>query len=135
MNADELNQLVSTFIAHYANPVVMDQEMVFLRRDNSATAWAVDQVVDMGLDAPEKLWDFVLEVLRRNPPTEVIEILAAGPLEEFLTCCGESVIAKVEAQEASDERFRSLLGGVWQNRMSDAAWVRVCACRDVSEWC
>jgi hypothetical protein len=135
MNADELNQLVSAFIAHYANPVVMDQEMVLLRRDNSATAWAVDQVVDMGLDAPETLWDFVLEVLRRNPPTEVIGILAAGPLEEFLACCGESVIAKVEAQAASDERFRSLLGGVWQNRMSDAVWTRVCACRDASEWC
>lgn len=130
----ELDALVEAWIAHFCTPVVQDQDHVFMHRDNSATEWASEQVLNMVIFSPESLWRFVLEVLRRNPPVEVIENLAAGPLEDYLARCGETVIEQVERQAEQDPRFRSLLGGVWQNQMSDEVWARVCACRDTSEW-
>ena len=134
LSAEEVERLADAYVAHYANPVIWDENNVLLRRDSSATEWAKERIMDITDDTPEALWDIVLAVLRRNPPVEVIEILAAGPLEDFLARCGETVIEQVEYQAEREPRFRSLLGGVWQNRMSDEVWARVCACRDTSEW-
>lgn len=108
--------------------------MVLRERDNGATQWAADAVMDLAFEDPDGLWPLVLEVLQRDPPMEVIEVLAAGPLEDYLAKRGDTVIDRVEKQARSDPKFRSLLGGVWKNNMSDAVWARVQACWDRSEW-
>ena len=92
------------------------------------------KMIDLALENPEELWDPILEILKRDPPTEVIEVLAAGPLEDYIAKLGERVIDRVEVQAAADAKFRNLLGGVWRNSMSDAVWARVQACWDRSGW-
>jgi len=131
MTAQEIHDLATAYIAHFSNPIEWDAEHVATHRDNSDTRWASAKVVDITYENPELLWDFILEVLRRDPPDSVIEILAAGALEDYLTKCGESVIARVESRAATDSKFRDLLGGVWQNSMTEEVWARVKACRGI----
>jgi|ERR1700674_945077 len=134
MIENERAALAKAYIEHYSNPHEWDKGMVLLKRDNSATQWASDAILDLTYENPEALWDFILEVLQRDPPTEVIAVLAAGPLENCLAKCGTKVIARVEDRAHSDPRFRSLLGGVWRNTMLEKVWARVQACWDRSEW-
>jgi hypothetical protein len=131
---DTVKALAQAYIEHHSNSTHLDKDMVLTKRDNSSTEWAIDKIFDITYENPEDLWDLILEILHRDPPTEVIEVLAAGPLEDYLAKCGEKVIEKVEAQAAKDKKFKSLLGGVWQNAMSDEVWSRVKACWDRSEW-
>lgn len=134
MTQSEREALATAYIEHYSNPHEWGEEMVLLNRDNSATQWASDAIMDLAFENPEALWEFILEVLQRDPPTEVVEVLAAGPLEDCLAKCGEKVIDRVEERAKSDPKFRSLLGGVWRNSMSDDVWARVQASWDRSGW-
>jgi hypothetical protein len=134
MSPSELQALADAYVEHYSNPHEWDEEMVLRKRDNRGTEWAIDAVMDLAFEDPDALWWLILEILRRNPPIEVIEVLAAGPLEDYLAKCGEAAIDRVEKQAQRDPRFRSLLGGVWQNGMSDAVWARVQASWDRSGW-
>lgn len=113
---------------------VWDKENVLIERDNSGTNWASDTVMDMAYEKPEELWDFILEVLSRNRPNEVKEVLAAGPLEDYLAKLGPKVIDKIEKQAGTDAQFKNLLGGVWKNNMTDDVWERVQIFWDRSGW-
>jgi len=63
-----------------------------------------------------------------------MENLSAGPLEDLLAMHGPAIIDRVEAEAARDPTFAKLLGGVWQNRMTDEVWARVQAARDRRGW-
>ena len=126
--------MASAYIDHFSDQYVWDKDMVLTKRDTSATEWASEKMIDLALENPDELWDPILEILKRDPPTEVIEVLAAGPLEDYIARLGERVIDRVEAQAAADPKFRSLLGGVWRNSMSDEVWTRVQRCWDRSGW-
>jgi hypothetical protein len=134
MKRDEVEAMAAAYVEHFSEQVVWDKDLVLNKGDNSATQWASDKAIDLALENPEELWDFILEVLKRDPVMEVIEVLASGPLEDFIAKLGDMVIDKVEARAAADPKFRNLLGGVWRNSMSDEVWTRVQACSDRSGW-
>ena len=134
MTDSERSALAAAYIDHFSKPREWGADMVLVKRDNSATEWAIDKVFDITYEEPMALWDLILDILHRDPPNEVIEVLAAGPLEDYLVKCGSNVIEKVELQAAKDPKFRNLLGGVWKNTMTDDVWVRVQACWDRSGW-
>lgn len=134
MKKEEAEALAAAYIDHFSESYVWDNDLVLTKRDTSTTQWASDKAIDLALENPEELWDLILEILKRDPPTDVIEVLAAGPLEDYIPKLGEKVIDRVEAQAAADPRFKSLLGGVWRNSMSDEVWSRVQACSDRSGW-
>jgi hypothetical protein len=134
MKNEDIEALASAYIDHYSEQHVWDKDLVLTKRDTSATEWGSDKMMDLALENPEELWDIILEILKRDPPTEVIEVLAAGPLEDYIAKLGEKVIDRVEAQAAADPKFKNLLGGVWRNSMSDDVWRRVQACWDRSGW-
>ncbi|HUV96794.1 MAG TPA: hypothetical protein VMV98_04925, partial [Acidobacteriaceae bacterium] len=54
--------------------------------------------------------------------------------EDLLAKHCEIFIDRVEAEARKDPRFAKLLGGVWQNKMSDAVWKRVQAAWDRRGW-
>jgi len=112
MKREEVEALAIAFIDQFSDQYVWDKDMVLTKRDTSATEWASEKMIDLALENPEELWDPILEILKRDPPTEVIEVLAAGPLEDYIAKLGERVIDRVEAQAAADAKFRNLLGGV-----------------------
>lgn len=118
MTQDDIIALADTFIKDASRPL------------RSATVPGAGDYFDLAFNNLEGLWSMILEVLGRDPPDQVIAVLAAGPLEEYLAQGGDQVIGRVETQAGKDPKFRHLLGGVWKNSMSDEVWARVQACRD-----
>jgi hypothetical protein len=102
--------------------------------DDAEHEWVFDEVMDLTCERPHELLDFVLETLALEPPTETLEMLAAGPLEDYLATHGDEVIEDVEKLAKSNPKFASLLGGVWKNSMSDDVWKRVQAVWDRRGW-
>lgn len=101
--------------------------------DNIDIHWTDDYLINLSLKNEfDTLWEFVMRVYRKDLSQAVIGILAAGPLEDVLAARGDEYIGRVEILAANDQRFRYLLGGVWQNSMSSEVWERVCKVRQ--EW-
>ncbi len=96
--------------------------------------WVDDFEYEATYENPEVGFELVLNILRRKPTIEIIEVLAAGPLEQLLSNHGELVIEWVEKEAKSNKEFAGLLGGVWQNAMSEDIWNRVQSLWDRREW-
>ena len=96
--------------------------------------WAFEALYDLVSEDPEEAWPMILEILRLDQSPSVMENLSAGPLEDLLAKHGPAFIDRVEAEAARDQAFATLLGGVWQNRMTDEVWARVRAVRDRRGW-
>lgn len=83
---------------------------------------------------PEEAWQFILLTLKLDGSPRIQEVLSAGPLEDLLSKHGEAMIGSVENEARSNPSFASLLGGVWQNAMSESVWSRVQAVWNRSGW-
>jgi hypothetical protein len=125
-----IHALATAFIERYSKTHAWDKDMVLQKIDKAGTDWASDEIFDITYERPADLWALILEVLRRTDDWEVLAVLAAGPLEDYLAKLGEHVIAEIEAYAAADAKFKQLLAGVWKNLISDEVWERVCRCRD-----
>ncbi|WP_158987931.1 DUF6869 domain-containing protein [Lysobacter panacisoli] len=80
-------------------------------------------------DAAEEIWNFVLAVLAKSPPHEVLTNLAAGPMEDLIAYEGDAFIERIELHARRDPAFRHLLGGVWKNQTPPKIWQRIEAAR------
>ena len=96
--------------------------------------WVGDFEYEATYEKPELGLELILEVLRLDPSIEIIEVLAAGPLEDLLSQHGESMITKIEFLARNNGKFANLLGGVWQNSMPEEVWNRVQKVWDRSGW-
>ena len=103
-------------------------------REYDEAFWAFEELDDLCTDSPEDAWEIILGVLARDLSDEDIGMLAAGPLEDLLARHGRSIIERVEHEARRNPAFASLLGGVWQNTMSDDIWTRVMAVWDRRGW-
>ena len=90
---------------------------------------ASDRLDELIEHSPEEAWSFILEANSRPYSDKRRSMLAAGPLENLLGSHGESLISRIEHESKSDPRFKALLLGVWQGRMTDPIWARVQALR------
>lgn len=96
--------------------------------------WAHNVMSDAVQDDPERPWPLILEILARDRSAPVVELLAAGPLEDLLAIQGSAFIDRIEAEAKHNPAFAKLLGGVWKNTMSDDIWARVQAVWDRRGW-
>lgn len=74
---------------------------------------------------PEAAWAAIVELSRQPLTAEQIAVLAAGPLEDLLTCRGPVFIDRVEREARVSRVFRHLLGGVWRSSIPEPVWRRV----------
>jgi len=70
-------------------------------------------------ESPDLLWHIVLEVVRTDPPLEVQEILAAGPLEDLIQDFGAEMVDRIASEAASNPAFANLLPRVWIPKSDD----------------
>ena len=88
--------------------------------------WALETYMDWTIDEKhEELWRFTLEVLKREPSPELMNILAAGPLEDLMQDYGPLYIDRVEKEARTHVKFRKLLAGVWKADIKDDIWKRM----------
>ena len=100
-----LSKVAQAYVAYHAEPHEWTQDLVLQERDRSHEAWAIDYVFDQTFESPGWLWEFVLELLSLDPPDPVLEVLAAGPLEDYLAKLGTEVIEQVEARAKVDRNW------------------------------
>jgi hypothetical protein len=84
---------------------------------------------------PDTGWAVILRILDRlnaDPKDPLFKIFAASPVEDFIADHGAIVIDRVEAEAATNPRFKLLLGGVWRRGMPLDIWERVERCRERS---
>jgi len=91
---------------------------------NCASGWANEFLFDClnMKNKPERVWEFILEVYKRELDERVTSVLAAGPVEDLLVHFGPQYIDRVETLAKEDPNFNYLLGGVWKNAMTDDVW-------------
>jgi hypothetical protein len=75
-------------------------------------------------DEPERAWLLLLQILERDNSTHVLEMLAAGPLEDLIQYHGPAFIERIESQAKANPVFRHALGGVWESSTPEI-WKRV----------
>jgi len=90
-----------------------------------ATFQAFEQFEGAVAQDPELAWQAILNVLEQSENEFVLENLAAGPLETLIGRHAAGFIDRVEQRARVDERFRWLLGGVWQGLIPQEFWQRV----------
>jgi hypothetical protein len=72
----------------------------------------------------------IVEIIASKDGSDpVLEVLAAGPLENLLVKHGSVLIDQVEELAQRSPVFRGLLGGVWQRETESAVWERIVAAR------
>jgi len=111
-------------IADWATAYI-EAQMIPKIPGNHPLWWAIHRfmLVD-STTSPEDCWLAILEILSRNPPQEVIQVLAAGALEDLINHHGPEFIERIELEARRNSAFRHLLGGVWRNSTPEV-WARV----------
>jgi hypothetical protein len=86
-------------------------------RDQDDNLFAImDFERDLREDDPDKMIDWILQILKIEFNPVLLSLLAAGPLEDVISV---GTIDRIEREARADSRFRELLGGVWYYRASD----------------
>ena len=117
MTTADISTLADSWIAYWLQPESSPEQ--------EALSWVTDQEYELVRNCPDEAWFLILEILRRNNSSQIVELLAAGPLEDLLAHHGERMIASVETEAKGNPEFARLLGGVWKNAMSEEVWSRV----------
>lgn len=102
--------------------------------EKEALSWVCDREWSLVREEPLLAWEMILEILKFNSSEKIQEVLSAGPLEDLLAKHGSLVIELVESEAKQNQKFAQLLGGVWQNSMTEEIWVRVQAVWDRRGW-
>ena len=96
-----------------------------LLKPGNSNWWAVEWFISPSSEvSSDDCWAAILEVLAREPPDKVIEVLAAGPLENLIHEHGIAFIERIETEARRNPEFRNLLGGVWESSTPEI-WARV----------
>jgi len=112
---------------HRPRAEVVSAYLDYAESENDANSWAGTTMAGMTFYVtPEQQWGIILELIDKAPDSEnVLQTIAAGPLEGYLGESGDSVIGAVESHASSDPKFARVLSGVWRHGMSDSVWQRV----------
>lgn len=90
-------------------------------------------VCDLVRYSPLSAWYLIQFILAKDETARTLDLLSAGPLEDFIEYHGSDWIEWIEDTAIEDARFRSLLAGVWQTQTPDDIWSRVVAARGDAE--
>ena len=94
--------------------------------DNHWTWLVLEELIE---NRPDVAWPLLLEIVRRAPD-DALDLIAAGPLEDYVAQHGRRVIGAVEAEAAANPRLRRALAGVWPEGTPAPVWSRVEALMD-----
>jgi hypothetical protein len=126
MTETELTDFAESWIAFMKAPENSEEY--------KALFWVIDRSYDLMYEEPNEIWRLILKVLSLNNSNEIQEILSAGLLEDLLSKHGAAMIDRIEKEAKSNPLFANLLGGVWQNSMTDEVWARVQVVWNRSGW-
>ena len=117
MKQVELDELAAAWIKlHEVDEKSIDYKVWF---------WAyscLDELIDRD---PLSSFEVIKKILEINETDIILSNLAAGPLEDLLCRHGNEVINHVVKSAKDSQRFKRLLGAVWQNSIPEPIWAQV----------
>jgi hypothetical protein len=116
VTGDERNKLAKAWIALQTTQHAPEYNSLF---------WSFERTYDLVREDPVEAWKLILTIWSLDQSLPTRQSLSAGPIEELLCFHGEYIIPHIERQAKADPSFAALLGGVWQNTMSDSIWNRL----------
>lgn len=87
--------------------------------------WACKKLIELIHENPALVWESILTIVELDSSPNIIDNLAAGPLEDLLVYHGSSYIDKMEILARQNPVFTRLIKGVWKNAIPQDIWVRV----------
>ena len=131
----QLDEWVDRFIEEHSKPLPDDPAELEAYFNAKAQAEPASDDIEALLSNPdifaihrgheEAVWRFILKVVARRAPKQVLGYLAAGLLEDLIALRGEAFIDRIEVEARLNPLFRQTLHGVWQNRTPPDLWTRV----------
>jgi hypothetical protein len=94
--------------------------------------WAYRELNTLCVGDPDAGLAVVWQICRKNSSDPILEVLAAGPLENLLARHGKVVISRIVELARQDAGFRRLLGGVWSGGIDKTVWAQIRAVRSTS---
>jgi uncharacterized protein DUF6869 len=89
----------------------------------------MDDLDDAVHESPDLAWQAIKlvvgQIKARAHEDRLVEVLAAGPVEDLLRLHGPAVIDRVENEARRDPAFNNVLGGVWSTTIDPDVWERV----------
>ncbi len=132
---EQLDEWVDQFIEEHSKPLPDDPEEIEAYFSAKTETESQNEDIEALLSNPdifalhrgheEAVWRFILKVIGRDAPKQVLDYLAAGLLEDLIALHGEPFIDRIETEARLSPLFRQTLHGVWQNRTPPDLWARV----------
>lgn len=114
------DRMAATYSAYWERRIVDEPD-----QDND---WVNECVSELEREAPASALWFILLALDQVKSSQVLAVLAAGPMENVLCHGGPDIIDAVEKIARKSPKFRLLLSGSWgRNRMDGEVWRRASA--------
>ncbi len=104
------------------------------KTERALGAWAEEALKEAIYHDGEYAFEIISAIHELDSEHKCIESFSAGPIEDLLTYQGSAAIELVEKKAKQDSSFAHVLGGVWQNSMTDSIWDRVKKARKVEGW-
>jgi hypothetical protein len=114
--------LIATYIKRFAAD--SPSSLSLGKDEDEPTFWAYSELADLVHKKPSEAFDVVLGILASTDDENVLNNLAAGPLEELIQFHGPSVIESIEREAFRNPKFIALLQGVWKAG-SEEIWRRI----------
>jgi hypothetical protein len=87
---------------------------------------AFDEINEIVESDSEKAWKFIIVSMNMYSNDEnCIGQIAAGPLEDALSCHGSYLIDRIEKEAKTNNLLVKMLGGIYQLQTSQDIWERV----------
>ena len=128
MDAQQKNNLANDWI-EYTN---LSIELGLTNPKVESLSSSSEALNDLIQTSPELALEIILRILELDQTPQIIGNLSAGPLEDFLVYNGEKYIDEIQQIAMRNQKFAKLLGGVWQNQISNTVWVKIQSVSDRS---
>jgi hypothetical protein len=99
------DRLVETYLRH--------QE-----KDTEFDNWAVFLVLELLEEDRAEAWDLVRALVNAAPSDEVLAVVAAGPVEDFILLQAPESVDLIEQEARANPKFQQALRGVWIMRLA-----------------
>lgn len=100
------------------------------KRELALGEWANEALREAIYNDADYAFEIIEAIHELDPEQTQGEEFAAGPIEDLLAFQGVILIDRIEQKAREDTAFAFVLGGVYQNAMTDSVWERVQACRN-----
>ena len=87
--------------------------------------WAYLELDKLISNDPNEALLVIGNIINVDNSDVIAENLAAGPLEDLLVRHGESILNAIIDLSTKDQKFSSLLGGVWANTIDKDVWDKI----------